>query len=171
MNLKVDDISLNGENDDYQINVKTNELHIIIDVIGNRASKFPKLRVKAQEKGFFSSDYNEEMAVEIIKETSLSLWKPPVTLIIKSVHRFIHTFSFLLSPVSSASFLEILSAFHQTLADQKRVRPQFFQILNVIGRMNPAFTNQKVVFEPFAPFLSNGAKYPDRFSRFLNPDC
>ena len=70
MNLKVDDISEAGE--DRQINVRTKELHIIIDLmeIGVTISK---MRVKAQEKGFFSSDYNEEMAIEIIKETALVL--------------------------------------------------------------------------------------------------
>ncbi len=68
LKLKVDDISDDGEN--RQINVKTDELHIIIDVM-EIGLKISRLRVKAQEKGFFSSDYNEEMAVEIIKETSL----------------------------------------------------------------------------------------------------
>ena len=68
MNLKVDDISEAGE--DRQINVRTKELHIIIDLM-EIGIKISKMRVKAQEKGFFSSDYNEEMAVEIIKETSL----------------------------------------------------------------------------------------------------
>lgn len=70
MNLKVDDIAEMGE--DRQINVKTEELHIIIDLM-EIGLKISKMRVKAQEKGFFSSDYNEEMAVEIIKETSLVL--------------------------------------------------------------------------------------------------
>jgi len=70
MNLKVDDISEDGEN--RQINVKTKELHIIIDLIGIGLT-ISKMRVKAQEPGFFSSDYDEEMAVEIIKETSLVL--------------------------------------------------------------------------------------------------
>jgi Protein of unknown function (DUF3568) len=68
MNLKVDDISEDGVN--RQINVRTKELHIIIDII-EIGLKISKIRVKAQEKGFFSSDYNEEMAVEIIKETSI----------------------------------------------------------------------------------------------------
>jgi hypothetical protein len=68
MNLKVADISENGP--DRQINVKTEDLHIIIDLMEIETT-LSKMRVKAQEKGFFSSDYNEEMAVEIIKETSL----------------------------------------------------------------------------------------------------
>ncbi len=68
MNLKVDDISENGP--DRQINVKTEELHIIIDLMGI-GTTLSKMRVKAQEKGFFASDYNEEMAVQIIKETAL----------------------------------------------------------------------------------------------------
>ena len=68
MDLKVDDISENGP--DRQINVKTEDLHIIIDLMGIESTT-SKMRVKAQEKGFFSSDYNEEMAVEIIKETAL----------------------------------------------------------------------------------------------------
>jgi preprotein translocase subunit SecF len=68
MNLKVDNISENGE--DRQINVKTEKLHIIIDLM-EIGLKISKMRVKAQEAGFFSSDYNEEMAVEIIKETAL----------------------------------------------------------------------------------------------------
>jgi len=70
MNLKVDDISEDGEN--RQINVRTKELHIIIDLM-EIESTISKMRVKAQEKGFFSSDYNEEMEVEIIKETALVL--------------------------------------------------------------------------------------------------
>lgn len=70
MNLKVDDIAEMGE--DRQINVKTEKLHIIIDLM-EVALKISKMRVKAQEAGFFSSDYDEEMAVEIIKETSLVL--------------------------------------------------------------------------------------------------
>jgi len=70
MNLKVDDISEDDEN--RQINVKTKELHIIIDLM-EIGLKISQIRVKAQEKGFFSSDYNEEMEVEIIKETTLVL--------------------------------------------------------------------------------------------------
>ena len=68
MNLKVGDISENGP--DRQLTVKTEDLHIIIDLMQIETT-LSKMRVKAQEKGFFSSDYNEEMAVEIIKETSL----------------------------------------------------------------------------------------------------
>ena len=70
MNLKPDDISEAGE--DRQINVRTKELHVIIDLM-EIGLKISKMRVKAQEKGFFSSDYNKEMAVEIIKETALVL--------------------------------------------------------------------------------------------------
>jgi preprotein translocase subunit SecF len=68
MNLKVDEITENGEN--RQVYVKTEELHIIIDLM-EIGLKISKMRVKAQEAGFFSSDYNEEMAIEIIKETAL----------------------------------------------------------------------------------------------------
>lgn len=70
MNLKVDDISEDGEN--RQINVRTKDLHIIIDLMETE-SAISMMRVKAQEKGFFSSDYNEDMEVEIIKETALVL--------------------------------------------------------------------------------------------------
>lgn len=70
MNLKVDDIQENGEN--YQVNVKTKDLHIIIDVL-QVGLKISKLRVEAQEGGFFSMSNNEEMAKEIIKETALVL--------------------------------------------------------------------------------------------------
>ncbi len=70
MNLKVDDIVENHSS--YQVTVRTKELHIIIDVL-QIASSISKLRVEAQEGGFFSMSNNEEMAREIIKETALVL--------------------------------------------------------------------------------------------------
>ena len=70
MNLKVDDIEENGKN--YQIAVRTKDLHIIIDLI-EIGIKISKMRVEAQEGGLFSMDTNEEMAREIIKETALVL--------------------------------------------------------------------------------------------------
>ena len=70
MNLKVDDIQENGEN--YQVNVKTEELHIIIDLL-QVGLKISKMRVDAQKGGLFSMATDEEMAREIIKETALVL--------------------------------------------------------------------------------------------------
>lgn len=70
MNLKVDDIQENGEN--YQVTVRTKDLHIIIDLI-EIGLKISKMRVDAQEGGFFSTSNDEEMAREIIKETALVL--------------------------------------------------------------------------------------------------
>ncbi|GJL78404.1 MAG: hypothetical protein NPINA01_13930 [Nitrospinaceae bacterium] len=70
MNLKVDDIQENGEN--YQVTVRTQDLHIIIDLL-EVGLKISKMRVEAQEGGFFSTSNNEEMAREIIKETALVL--------------------------------------------------------------------------------------------------
>jgi hypothetical protein len=70
MNLKVDDIMEMGQN--YQVTVRTKELHIIIDLL-EVASAISKMRVEAQEGGLFSMDTDEEMAREIIKETALVL--------------------------------------------------------------------------------------------------
>jgi hypothetical protein len=70
MNLKVDDIQEMGEN--YQVTVRTKDLHIIIDLL-EVSSAISKMRVEAQEGGLFSMDTNEEMAREIIKETAIVL--------------------------------------------------------------------------------------------------
>ncbi len=70
MNLKVDDIQELGE--EYQVTVRTKDLHIIIDLL-EVGLKISKIRVEAQEGGFFSTSNNEEMAREIIKETALVL--------------------------------------------------------------------------------------------------
>jgi len=70
MNLKVDDIQEMGQN--YQVTVRTKELHIIIDLL-EVSSAISKMRVEAQKGGLFSMDTDEDMAREIIKETALVL--------------------------------------------------------------------------------------------------
>jgi uncharacterized protein DUF3568 len=70
MNLKADDIV--KDEGSYQVTVRTEELHIIIDLL-QVTSTISKMRVSAQEGGFFSTSNNEEMAREIIKETALVL--------------------------------------------------------------------------------------------------
>ncbi|MFQ5449043.1 MAG: hypothetical protein ACE5E9_00350 [Nitrospinaceae bacterium] len=70
MNLKVDDtVELE---DAYQVTSKTKDLNIIID-IQEVGPKISRIRVRAEEGGFFSYSNNEDMATEIIKETALVL--------------------------------------------------------------------------------------------------
>ncbi len=70
MNIKVQSTEELGEN--FQIFSETEDLIIIID-LENVGTQISRMRVKAEEGGFFSFEQNEEMAQEIIKETALVL--------------------------------------------------------------------------------------------------